>query len=407
MADVPRFPRLGLVSAAVLNYLGQSRMRAIVIGGGIGGLTAATALRQAGIEAVAFERREAPEESDAGGGMVLWHNAIRALQEVGLAERMQAVGSPIEKMEWFTSDGRSIASWPVAEMNKTFGVSAIGVRRANIHPVLTSALDDGVLEKGVEYTRFEQDGAGVTAHFAGEREERGDVLIGADGIYSITRRQLAGDEELRYAGYALTFGTLELEHELLTGDRFRETSGPGARFIFFPVGSGHTYWSAIHVAPQGRSEGYRASKSELLEIYDGWPEPIPTVVQATDEALMFRRDIFDRKPVKRWGEGRVTLLGDAAHPMTPNLGQGACQAIEDGIVLGKALSGGRDVAAALRTYEQRRIKRTTPFVKRSWSIGSMGRWKNPVAVRFRDLLQRIVFPTVALRGQKKTARYRF
>jgi 2-polyprenyl-6-methoxyphenol hydroxylase-like FAD-dependent oxidoreductase len=390
-----------------LVYLRVTVAKALIIGGGIGGLTAAIALRQAGLDVAVFERRQELEEVHSGGGMVLWHNAIRALRELGLSEQMEAVGSRLEEMEWFSSAGRRLASWPVAEMNDTFGVAAIGVLRAKIHPVLTSALDDGVVQMGVECTGFAQDASGVTAQFADGREERGDVLIGADGIYSLVRAAQLGQEPPRYAGYALSFGVVEAQHELATRNRFREIGGPGARFIHFPVGGEHTYWSAIYVAPEAESKGYGGSKAELRPIYDGWPEPVGALLDATDDSLVFRREIFDRKPVKRWGDGRITLLGDSAHAMTPNLGQGACQAIEDGVVLGKSLGAGRDPGEALRAYESRRIKRTAGFVNRSWMIGSLGRWQNPVACRVRDTVQRIVFPTVALREQKKAMAYRF
>jgi len=396
-----------LVSARYLVYVRLTATKALIIGGGIGGLTAAIALRQAGLDVTVFERRQELEEVHSGGGMVLWHNAIRGLRELGLAKQMQAVGSPLQEMEWISSAGRRLASWPVAEMNETFGVAAIGVLRASIHPVLTAALDDGVVQMGVECTGFSQDSNGVTAQFAGGHEEHGDVLIGADGIYSLVRADQLGNEAPRYAGYALSFGVVEAQHELVTRNRFRELGGPGARFIYFPVGGERTYWSAIYVAEESETKGYGGSKAELLPIYDGWPEPVGALLQATDDSVVFRREIFDRKPVKRWGEGRVTLLGDAAHAMTPNLGQGACQAIEDGVVLGKSLGAGGDLVEALRAYEKRRIKRTAGFVNRSWMIGSLGRWKNPVACAVRDQIQRIVFPTVALREQKKAMAYPF
>jgi 2-polyprenyl-6-methoxyphenol hydroxylase-like FAD-dependent oxidoreductase len=167
------------------------------------------------------------------------------------------------------------------------------------------------------------------------------------------------------------------------------------------------HWSAIYLAEEAEEKGYEGSKAELMQIYERWPEPVRALLDATEESVVFRREIFDRKPIKRWGEGRVTLLGDAAHAMTPNLGQGACQAIEDGVVLGKALASAADPVEALRLYESRRIKRTTGFVNRSWMIGSLGRWQNPLACRVRDTVQRIVFPTVALREQKKAMAYRF
>jgi 2-polyprenyl-6-methoxyphenol hydroxylase-like FAD-dependent oxidoreductase len=380
--------------------------KAIIIGGGIGGLTGAIALRQAGLDVAVFERREELEEVHSGGGMVLWHNAIRALGELGLAGEMQGVGSRLEEMEWFAASGRRLTSWPIAEMNRSLGVGATGVLRANIHPVLTGALD-GVVQMGTEVVELSQDSEGVTVRLADGREERGDVAIGADGIYSLVRKQLLGETEPRYAGYALSFGVIEQQFEQVTRERFREYGGAAARFIYFPVGGEHTYWSAIYVAGDSPATGYGGSKEELLPIYGDWPEPIPSLIRATEDERVFRREIYDRKPVKRWGEGRVTLLGDAAHAMTPNLGQGACQAIEDGVVLGKTLAATSDPVAALRAYEAKRIKRTAGFVNRSRMIGWLGTWRNPAACRTRDTIQRIVFPTVALREQKKAMAYPF
>ena len=145
----------------------------------------------------------------------------------------------------------------------------------------------------------------------------------------------------------------------------------------------------------------------MLDRYAGWEHPTGELIQATDMSAIYRREIADRDPIKKWGEGRVTLLGDAAHAMTINLGQGACQAIEDGVVLTKCLAADSDPVAALRAYEAMRIPRTAPIVRRSRMIGELGQWTNPIACRVRTQIQRVVFPTVAFREFKQTMAYDF
>jgi 2-polyprenyl-6-methoxyphenol hydroxylase-like FAD-dependent oxidoreductase len=145
----------------------------------------------------------------------------------------------------------------------------------------------------------------------------------------------------------------------------------------------------------------------LLDRYAGWEHPTEERIQATDMSAIYRREIVDRDPIKKWGSGRVTLLGDAAHAMTPNLGQGACQAIEDGVVLTRCLAANSDPVAALRAYEARRIPRTAPIVRRSRMIGELGQWTNPIACRVRTQIQRVVLPTVGFREFKQTMAYDF
>src|SRR6185312_16328206 len=222
-----------------------------------------------------------------------------------------------------------------------------------------------------------------------------DVLVGADGVNSATRIAQIGDGPLRPAGYELSFGMVEAERG--SGDAFKEYVGRGARFIVFPVGRGLTYWSAIYVTGRHDEAGHAADPAVPLDLYRSWPDPIESLIEATDARGIYRRDIADPAPVDHWGAGRVTLLGDAAHPMTPNLGQGACQAIEDAVVLAKNLAAlPADDVGALRSYEQRRFARTAAFVNRSRWIGAMGRWKQPMACLLRDQIQRIVFPLAYL-----------
>jgi 2-polyprenyl-6-methoxyphenol hydroxylase-like FAD-dependent oxidoreductase len=383
------------------NSMAKGPARAVVVGGGIGGLSVAIALRRAGIEAVVFERRDASEKINAGAGMVLWHNAVRALQRIDVADHLEPVASPLEYAEWQSSRGPSLARWDVKSMTETLGAPTLGIRRANLHKVLAAQLPESALHLGMECTGFTQDADGAIARFADGSEERGDVLIGADGINSAVRAQLLGREKPRYAGYTLWFGIVEPGQVGASTPAFFEVAGPGARFFFFPVGEGRHYWSAVRNAPAGGTDPETGPKAPLLDLFRGWPEPVEELLVATDEATIVRRDIVDRKPVASWAQGRVVLLGDSAHPITFNLGQGAAQAIESAVVLGDRLGQTGDISEALREYEERRQKRTASLTTRAWRIGSMGRWENPVACKLREQVMKMVFPTVAWRQHQK------
>jgi 2-polyprenyl-6-methoxyphenol hydroxylase-like FAD-dependent oxidoreductase len=383
--------------------------KVIIVGAGIGGLTAAIGLRRAGLDVTVFEKRTDPRMIEAGGGMVVQPNALRGLKELDAADDMISRGAQLESFEWRTPAGKRIAGWPVGEVAREVGAPMLGIRRMNVQGALTGAIEPGTLQVGAEVTGFTEDADGVTVQLAGGAEERGDLLIGADGINSTVRSlKLEPWTKARYAGYALWFGVTPGEAE----PTFLELDGPGTRFISFPVGNGEIYWSAIANSPEGAvseagGEEIAADKQLLLDRYAGWQHPTEELIRATDAKDIYRREIADRDPIEKWGEGRVTLLGDAAHAMTINLGQGACQAIEDGVVLTKCLAGGGDPVAALRAYEAKRIPRTAAVLRRSRMIGDLGKWTNPIACRARIQIQRVVFPTVAFREFKQNMAYDF
>jgi 2-polyprenyl-6-methoxyphenol hydroxylase-like FAD-dependent oxidoreductase len=376
-------------------------IRAAVIGAGIGGLTVAIALRRHGMDVEVYERRTASEKINAGAGMVLWHNAIRALQQIEVADHLLPVATPLDHAEWQSWRGPLLAHWDVKSMTESLGAPTLGIRRANLHAVLGDRLPSEIVHLGMNCTGYEQNPLGATAHFDDGSSVTADIVLGADGINSAVRAQLLGREEPRYAGYTLWFGIVEPDRYEGTKTAFTEVAGPGARFFYFPVGEGRHYWSAVRNAPAGETDPPSGPKARLMEIFGGWPEPVEALLDATDEATIVRRDIVDRKPVDRWSDGRVVLLGDSAHPITFNLGQGAAQAIESAVTLADRLHEAPDIPTAVRDYEERRHKRTASLTTRAWRIGSMGRWENPVACRFRERVMRIVFPTVAWKGHQK------
>jgi 2-polyprenyl-6-methoxyphenol hydroxylase-like FAD-dependent oxidoreductase len=254
---------------------------------------------------------------------------------------------------------------------------------------------------------FEETGEGVRVRLASGREERGDVLIGADGLRSTLRAALPGATEPRYAGYVSWQAIARADTDVVPVGLFRVVWGRGARFLFYRIGSEEIYWEGTFAAAAGGEEAVEKRKQAVLERFRGWPLPIETIVGATEQAAISRADMYDRPPSKHWGVGRVTLIGDAAHAMTNALGQGANQAIEDSLVLARCLADQADAVAGLRDYEAERIPRTTKFASMSWSLARASRLHNPVACRLRDGALTIGFRAGFARQHPKEMDYSF
>jgi 2-polyprenyl-6-methoxyphenol hydroxylase-like FAD-dependent oxidoreductase len=357
------------------------------VGGGIAGLAAAISLRHYGIDHQLFERVPDVQKVQGGSGLRLGYNVGRAFRHLGLLEDAKKVCSSLEGVRFETDSGKYLGTTRHVD-----GETHLGIRRPPLHEFLLNAADGGRINTGAEFTRFEQDDDGVTAHFADGRTARGELLVGADGLKSVVRAQLHGESEPRYAGYAARRGVLKADVE----GQMRVILGKARRFAYFPVGGPWVYWSTSTNEPAGKEESPDELKRAVLEEFAGWPAPVEEFVNGTDDANTFRADTYDRDPLKHWGEGRVTLLGDAAHAMTWDQGQGACQGIEGALLLAKALSeGGDDPSATLRSWEAERIPRTAKVVMGSRRMGRLCQTQNPVGRVFRNQAIRM------LTGSKK------
>lgn len=372
-------------------------MRAVVVGAGVAGLTAGLALREAGVEVVVLER--AGEPKLVGTGLHLWTNALLALRRVGAEDAVRAAGVDLERSVFMTSKGRVLVDWPVGEVSRRLGAPTLGVLRPDLGRALLDAGGAALTRYGTTCTRFEQDDDGVTAQLQGQPAERADVLVGADGVDSAIRAQLLGPAPARYSGYAGWRAVIDWDDEPVA--RFRTYAGRGCRFTCYPVAPGRLYWLATARVPAGGKDDPASLKDTLDQRYAGFADPVPAVIRATPLGAILRSDIVDRDPVDRWGEGRVTLIGDAAHPMTPNLAMGACTAVEDGIVLARHLAGEATPSTALRAYERERMKRTAPLTEQSRMLGRAGHWSNPAVCAVRDAVMSVALRTV---GMRRTAR---
>ena len=361
----------------------MDNQQAIIIGAGIGGLTAAIALKQVGFQAIVFER--APEILEVGAGISLWPNALQALDRLGLAEKVKAIGEPF--------GGGTLRTWKGDFLMKSlfspeqwvtrYGSAGVCVLRAELQRLLLDALDADTIQLGKTCTGYRQAESGVIAQFEGNIETPCDLLLGADGLRSVVRTQMLGESPLRYSGYTAWRGVAPYA---LSQAGASESWGRGTRFGLVPLSQGRTYWFATQNAPEGQLCRPEDRKRVVMELFRGWHDPIQAVLNATPNTAVLQNDIYDRPPVASWSRGCVTLLGDAAHPMTPNLGQGGCQAIEDAVILAGLLKSSPDIPSALQTYEARRIPRTSRLVDQSWRFGQIGQWENALACGLRNRL---------------------
>jgi 2-polyprenyl-6-methoxyphenol hydroxylase-like FAD-dependent oxidoreductase len=348
-----------------------------IIGGGIGGVAAAAALHRSGIHATVYER--APRMEEVGAGMMLWPNATRVLRNLGLLEDVAALSGPNTHFAVRASCGKVLMNLALGE----FEVPALCTRRSDLLASLLSALPRDCVRLGREFMRLEQSGSGVRVEFADGSLEKHDAVIGADGIRSGVRAQLFGISDPVYRGYAVWRGVAAYDGQALRPESNSETWGPGSRFGILNIGQGRFTWYATANIPQPAAV-HSERKRALLQRFAGWHQPISTLIESTE--LILENGAYDLPPLPRWTAGRVTLLGDAAHPCTPNLGQGGCMALEDALVLAKCISGDRSIESALRSYEALRSRRTRHIQYRSLLMGHIGQWQNRAAVSGRRLV---------------------
>ena len=359
--------------------------KVIIIGGGIGGLTAAVALQQRDIPVAVHEKQ--PQIRELGTGVGIQRVARQAISMVGLEEPLRSIeGERYEALRHVSyKNGRTLAMIP-------WHRAVAAVHRGELLEILKGALaDESVVHCASECVGFEQDPGGVTARFADGREDRGIALIGADGLHSVIRNQVVGDGKPRYGGWTVWRGMPEYTHPSLAPDMAEQIWGPATVFGMYPVRS-RLFWYAGAMRPEGSGDSPGGRQRDLLSIFGDWPEAVPEVIESTPEEIIDRQDVYDRDPVSRWSDQRVTLLGDAAHPTMPSLGQGAGMAIEDGVVVARELAPavsqtGGGVEAALKRYEEVRIARTAGIVNRSRKMSRLNSLKRGPLVTVRETVQ--------------------
>ena len=359
----------------------SARPHVLIIGAGIGGLAAALALLSRGIRVSVIE--QARELAEIGAGLQVSANGAHALFSLGLEPALEQV--------WCEPAGKEIRLWSTGETWKLFDLGAVSrkrygapyfmIHRGDLHRILRDAVTSAApnaIALNARVTSFEQDESGVTALCDDGTRFRGDALIGADGVHSRIRNTLFGEMPAHFTGLMIWRGLIPMERlpERLRRPVGTNWVGPGGHVVHYPVRGGSLMnFAGTTERDDWRVESWteRGTTEEALNDFRGWNDDIATMIRHIETP--YKWALLGREPLERWTVGRVTLLGDAAHPTLPMMAQGANMAIEDAVVLARCLDAQGDVPAALRTYENARRERTARLVRAANDNAS--RFHNP------------------------------
>nr|XP_043638857.1 zeaxanthin epoxidase, chloroplastic [Erigeron canadensis] len=350
----------------------KKKMRVLVAGGGIGGLVFALAAKRKGFDVVVFEKDLSAirGEGQYRGPIQIQSNALAALEAIDLdvADEVMKAGCITGQRINGLVDGIS-GNWYIKfdtftpAVERGLPVTRV-VSRMTLQRILADAVGEDIILNGSNVVSFEDHGDKVSVVLEDGQQFEGDLLVGADGIWSKVRKNLFGPKDVTYSGYTCYTGIADFLPPDIDTVGYRVFLGHKQYFVSSDVGGGKMQWYAFHNEPAGGTDKPNGKKERLLEIFGGWCDNVVDLLIATDEEAILRRDIYDRIPKFTWGKGRVTLLGDSVHAMQPNLGQGGCMAIEDSYQLALELdkawkqstdSGAPiDVVSSLRSYEDAR-----------------------------------------------------
>lgn len=360
-------------------------MKVLIIGGGIGGLTTALACKHFNIDYEVFEA--APEIREVGAGIWVPPNAMEVMDRFGLSDSIARNGKQLESISVGGPGGRLWYTLHTSDVRRKFRFGTVAIHRGRLQMILYSALDPNKIHSGKRLKSFTAGANNVSATFEDGSRAVGDCLVGADGLKSQTRRQLFGEMPIRYSDQTCWRGIVkhQLPADLRGGMRELWGNKPGQRFAFSQITEDEVYYYGTLATPAGGSDHPGTIKQRLIENFGGFGKQATDIIAVIDPSTVIRTDLYDLKPINTWTDGLVALLGDAAHATTPNLGQGAAQAIEDAFVLAKQLSEQpENIPSAFQRYQEQRIKKAHYIVKTSWRFAQVTNMKNRFGIGIRN-----------------------
>lgn len=360
-------------------YGQRQRMKIAIVGAGIGGLTTALALKRSGQEVTVYESATAIKP--VGAGILMANNAMQVFDKLGVREPIEQAGYKVSRIRITDAQFSTISASDLDKFERKYGVHNVAIHRADLQRILAEAIGLEHIHLSKRLSRIEKDkdfrltfADGTTADHA--------VLIGADGIRSTVRNQLFGTGVIRDTQQRCWRGVCAFDHSPAYAGEAWEAWGKGKRFGFVRISTDRLYWYAVINA---RSIQENASIADLFQEFH--PDVRRIIVATPPDRTMFS-DIIDLKPIQQWHAGPVCLIGDAAHATTPNMGQGACQAVEDAYVIGKLFAQGKSPADVFAQYAQQRMRKAHFIVNTSWSVGKLAHLEHGLAIRLRNTLLR-------------------
>ena len=361
--------------------------RALVCGAGISGLSLGIALRRMGWTVSVFDKDS--ELRVAGAGLNLWPNGVRVLRKLGLGSRYQEISASLDYYRTFSSDGNVVAVDDLRDWPDRYGAALSGIYRRDLSAMLVDALGRVHLHLDRKVVAVEQNDTVICRFENGETAE-GDVRIGADGINSAVRASVFGPQEFSSDGLTRWRGLFDLADVSVDPRSEGEIWGNDGHLGYLPIGKGRAYWYAS-------ARGITDDPAKARAHFSAWEgSAVPSLIRATELSSMIRNELHElASPLPHWSKGRITLMGDAAHPMLPGMAQGANQALEDVGALSMALDSHEDVETALQAYERKRIPWVAPIVRYSRSLFDFDErhemasgTQNPLLDRYMTIVER-------------------
>lgn len=355
-------------------------MKILINGGGIAGLTAAIALRKLGIGAEVFE--SASEIKPVGAGVVIQSNAIKALEYLGIEDEIIQSANPINQITILDEKGNVIRNQkPISKNRELF--SGLAIHRHTLHHILKSYLPEKIFFVNKKAISFSERDEKVILHFEDGSIAEGDYLISADGINSYIRMQLIPDSKPRYAGYFCWRSVIDNKDLQIT--EATETWGRKGRFGIVPINENKLYWYATINSSYLDVKIFHYSLKNLQEHFGCYHKLVGQTLEKSSDDKLIKNHICDIKPLSQFAFNKVLLIGDAAHATTPNLGQGACQAIEDVMFLHQEIASGKSIPSAFKSFESRRLEKTKFIINTSRKLGAVGQLENKLLISLRNI----------------------
>lgn len=354
-----------------------------IIGAGIGGLTTAIALQKRGIKVRIYEQTD--ELKPVGTGIILANNAMQVFQKLSLKSKTVNQGNPISAMNIITPDLARLSNVDLKYFEKKYNCQNIAIHRATLQQILTEELIPNTLNLGYKLIQIKTAGNKNRLRFENGKEITSQITLGADGLNSLVRKHLFSNTKIRSANQVCWRGVVDYSLPIAYQNELNEAWGKGDRFGFVQIASNKVYWYALKSLNQ-KSKEY--SIEELSHYFAEYDRIINDIIYKTPPESIHTATIDHLQPIKSWFKGNVCLIGDAAHATTPNMGQGACQAIEDAHILAECLDQYK-TEKAFHIFQKLRSPKVKRVVNTSWRIGKMAHWKNPIATGLRNNLIKI------------------
>jgi len=355
-------------------------MKATIIGAGIGGLTTAIALKQRGIEVEIFET--ASEFKKVGAGIVIAINSMQLYKRLGMAEKILKVGNKLERFEITNAKLKNLTTSDTDYFEKIYSLSNVAIHRADMHDVLLSELVDVPIYMGKNLKSLTQKDGLVDLDFEDGTKHRTNLLIGADGVNSAVRKTVFPESKIRWAKQICWRGITTFDLGKDYKHVAREAWGYDDRFGIVPLGGNKVYWYAC--------AGYKESAKKEFDgvsiesVFKKFSPLVKDILNSTAKKSIITAELGDLEPIPMWYQANVCLVGDAAHATTPNMGQGANQAIESAWVLVDCLANEKDLSKAFAKYQGIRQDKGNVIVKTSWKVGKIAHVSNPILAKLRN-----------------------